>query len=247
MPQIDTARPNTGMQEKNIAAAWSAALGLGKTSKDAEKLKHFTDPKLNPDAAGDLSETVKQVVEDRYPKKASRITVGQINDLLDELAAIKSGNGGPRNHDWRDGNTTGAPASSKSKSNAQMRADWVAQLLQIPLSPLEHKWLVRILLQKVEIGISHKSILGYLSPYADDLYSANNSLKRVCATLSDPEWVRRRKEREREEERARQQDKWCVSSYDGCLCFVTMCVVANFASHLQAAVHASVQCSCLAR
>jgi len=194
----------------------TTTIGLGKDSADDKKLKNYTDPAVNKNSAGDLSLTVQEVVADRFPKKVSGTSIGQMNDLLDELVLIKAGiaPGGPRTHEWRKGDTANkkkvADMSDKKVTNARMRANWVTKLLQIPMSPLEHKWIVRILLNKVEIGIGHKTILKYLSPFADELYSANNSLKRVCATLSDPEWVRRRQERAAREALERQQDKWYV-------------------------------------
>ena len=58
--------------------------------------------------------------------------------------------------------------------------------------PLEHKWIVRILLQRLDIGLKHNSILKYYHPLAEDLYAANKSLQSLCTLLSDPEWVKRR-------------------------------------------------------
>jgi len=60
--------------------------------------------------------------------------------------------------------------------------------------PLEHKWIVRILLQKLEVGIGSESMLSYYHPWATDIYSANKNIRTLCATLCDPEFVRRKKE-----------------------------------------------------
>ena len=58
--------------------------------------------------------------------------------------------------------------------------------------PLEHKWIVRICLQKLELGIGSKSVIKKYHPLAENIYNENNSLKKVCTVLSDPEWVRRK-------------------------------------------------------
>ena len=55
--------------------------------------------------------------------------------------------------------------------------------------------MVRILLQRLDIGFGYRAILGRYHPWAIDLYNSNNSLKRLCTALSDPEWIRRKKER----------------------------------------------------
>lgn len=189
--------------------------GLGKNSNDHNKLIYYTDPKHNKTASvGDLSLTVEEVVAERYPKTKSPTTIGQVNALLDDLAAIRSGQpaGGPRNHDWRDEQSSSTSNADKTNKNT-LREDWVTRLLQIPFSPLEHKWIVRIILQKVDIGVKYPTILGYISPYAKDLYAANNSLRRVCATIFDEEWIRARKEKDKQEALERQQDKWYVLVY----------------------------------
>lgn len=54
---------------------------------------------------------------------------------------------------------------------------------------VEHKWIVRILLQKVEMGINFHSILDYYNPHAKTLYSAFNNMKELCKRLSDPKYV----------------------------------------------------------
>ena len=55
--------------------------------------------------------------------------------------------------------------------------------------PIEHKWIVRILLQRVEIGMNFNSILDYYSPHAKKLYSAFNNMEELCKRLSDPKYV----------------------------------------------------------
>jgi ATP-dependent DNA ligase len=57
------------------------------------------------------------------------------------------------------------------------------------LQPIEHKWIVRILLQKMEIGFNFNSILDYYNPHAMKLYSAFNNMKELCKRLSDPKYV----------------------------------------------------------
>ena len=56
--------------------------------------------------------------------------------------------------------------------------------------PVEHKYIVRILLQHIHIGINLKDILGWWSPHAMDIHYSSNSLKELCTLLSDPEYVR---------------------------------------------------------
>eukprot|EP00804_Cyclotella_cryptica_P001192 CCRYP_017014-RA/>CCRYP_017014-RA protein AED:0.02 eAED:0.02 QI:1471/0.88/0.9/1/0.55/0.5/10/2775/629 len=63
------------------------------------------------------------------------------------------------------------------------------KLISKNLSSVEHKWIVRILLQKVEMGINFNSILDYYNPHAKTLYSAFNNMKELCKRLSDPKYI----------------------------------------------------------
>jgi hypothetical protein len=55
---------------------------------------------------------------------------------------------------------------------------------------VEHKFIVRIILQSIRVGINLREILGYMNPYAMDIHNSSNSLKVLCSRLSDPEYVR---------------------------------------------------------
>lgn len=173
------------------------------------KLKNYTDPASNPTAAGDLSIAVQEVARDSglcTPKK--KIKIGEVNDLLDELANLKKGTPSTRqSHEWRTDDNR--EKISDGVNLGMRRAAWVNKLIG-KLTPMEHKWLVRILLHKVEVGVGSTSILQYYSPFAEELYNANNSLKRLCTTLSNPTWIEGRKERAKQEEAEITADSRCV-------------------------------------
>ena len=63
--------------------------------------------------------------------------------------------------------------------------------------PIEHKWVVRILLGKLEIGLGKDPIFKHWHPYAADTHSANNNIKILAQKLADPEWIRRREEKDK--------------------------------------------------
>ena len=128
LPDCDVARGHLGMKEKSIANAWAAAMGFSKDSKPYKKLVKFMDPQYaGHTATGDLSLCVKEVVADRYPMSGSKLTVGQMNRLLDELQMINSGksrgsggseSGGGGNgsaaHAWRTAGEDGTAESAQA-------------------------------------------------------------------------------------------------------------------------------------
>jgi hypothetical protein len=85
-----------------------------------------------------------------------------MNCYLDEMANLrayankKSDKGtAHHNHSWRKSLKGGNDTSGSSNNNdekrtdATLRADWLRRVMSNGLSPLEHKWLVRILQKKV--------------------------------------------------------------------------------------------------
>ena len=150
LPDIDVMRPNFGIKEKKIAATWTAAMGLSKNSASHLKLVRFMDPVYaGHTGTGDLSVCVKEVVEERFPSTGSKLTVGDVNKLLDELYEITNGTkggggGGSASHAWRQagegGDAEGATAptsgrTSKKKGNVvQRQIKWVEKLIRLNMS-----------------------------------------------------------------------------------------------------------------
>ncbi len=180
LPDMDNSR-NTYVKEKFIATMYTDALGLVKGQDAYEKLFNFTNPQNN--RLADLSVAVEEVLKERIICDPSKATVGKINDMLDKLCQLRKSQT-KSNHDWRQSSSTGvandaAPKKPKRKVN-ELRANWMRSMFREGLSPLEHKWLVRIMLKKMEMGIGWRTILKWYHPYALELWNAHNSLKAVC-------------------------------------------------------------------
>ena len=88
-PDIDSGRAvNYGMKESVIADVWVNANDLDPQSSDAKVMLHYKDPSKSGSSAGDLPKAIFSVLEKRLPNNPSDVTVGQFNDLLDELASF---------------------------------------------------------------------------------------------------------------------------------------------------------------
>eukprot|EP00535_Pseudo-nitzschia_heimii_P005514 CAMPEP_0197185110 /NCGR_PEP_ID=MMETSP1423-20130617/11181_1 /TAXON_ID=476441 /ORGANISM="Pseudo-nitzschia heimii, Strain UNC1101" /LENGTH=1333 /DNA_ID=CAMNT_0042636077 /DNA_START=94 /DNA_END=4092 /DNA_ORIENTATION=+ len=206
IPEQDSRR-QFRVKEKKIADAYCKAQGFGKGTKNYEALMNFTDPQKVPsDIAGDLSLVVEYVLKKRLPENVhSDVTLGKINCILDEIANLRAysnkniNKGTPHhNHDWRKALQQRSTVIGKKNDNEEMqsdaslRANWLRRVMSNRLSPLEHKWLVRILQKKMEIGVGYVTILKHISPYATELWNAHNNLQRICTILSDPTYTHRR-------------------------------------------------------
>jgi hypothetical protein len=170
-----------------------------------------------------VQELVEEMKGAKWGEK-SAVTIGQINMLLDELVKMK--NMKPGTHEYQStGSSEANKKTTKAKKLSQKRAEWVRALLDdYQISPLEHRWIVRILLQSTQLVVGHKAILKHYSPYAEELYNSNNSLKYLCTALSNPEWMRRRREQEEREKLGTIEDRLyviCCHAFKSSYCCVS--------------------------
>jgi hypothetical protein len=161
-PDKDTSR-QFFMKESTMAAAYIAAFGWKRDAKTSQALLNFHNPAKSGHDKADFSLVLQSILEGKDVKpregckagpriqlEPSSLTVADINEALDELAGMRHrGNQRPSNHDWVAGG--GKPPASNKRQKwdptlARQRARWVERLLfgNRRISPLEHKWLVRI-------------------------------------------------------------------------------------------------------
>eukprot|EP00536_Pseudo-nitzschia_multiseries_P001547 jgi/Psemu1/322119/estExt_fgenesh1_pg.C_190073 len=207
LPEQDSRR-QFHVKEKKIADAYSKALSLTGT-KYNEMLKNFTDPQIvPPNIAGDLSLVVEHVVGSvRSKTQHSSLKVEQINCLLDDFANLKAHGNKNRgtahhNHEWRRASQHQDDSSGNNESvvekqtDGTLRSNWLKRVIDMGLSPCEHKWLVRIIQKKMEMGLGYITVLKHISPYATELWNAHNNLQKICSVLADPTYADRQRQNE---------------------------------------------------
>jgi hypothetical protein len=179
MPAQDASR-SVMLKERLLAKIYGEAFGMKPGTGDRKKLEIFWDKGVTGEqGVGDFSVVLQKVIEKRViwvPKEGSKLTVGDMNSLLDELASLsaKAKKADPQ-------------TSSKSKRPTlhDLRVAWICKLKEKGLSPLEHKWLVRIIMGRMEFGLGYKPILRWYHPLAIHFWASHNSLKSVCNNLCD--------------------------------------------------------------
>lgn len=60
------------------------------------------------------------------------------------------------------------------------------------LQPLEHKWIVRIILGgsgNIGIGVGFETMIRYFNEDAPGIFNSNRSLRNLCSSISDPKWM----------------------------------------------------------
>ena len=184
-------------------------MGLDPKSDAQKSLSFYRDPtKTSFNSAGDLANAVCGELKKRNGESYSDATIGDVNRLLDEMAMMNRGdlllnrnvNNAMAGKSSSSSSSTTRRRSNpyvvqkKRKSRKQRRTEWCQSLTdKYRLSPVEQKWIVRMLMGKMDIHLNHESILRYLHPDMINMYSAVQNLEVVCAQLADREYMRRRK------------------------------------------------------
>ncbi|XP_071488614.1 DNA ligase 4-like [Diadema antillarum] len=159
LPQLERERLAYGIKEFTLAKLYIEILGLAKESTDAKKLLNYRAPTAKQEA-GDFASVAYFVLRNRCPEKGS-LSIRDVNDNLDSIAL----------------------------NNASKKKDLVKKSLLTLLrntSAIEQKWLIRMIMKEMKIGLSQSSILGTFHPDAEDFFNVTNSLSKVCTDLADP-------------------------------------------------------------
>ncbi|OQR90666.1 DNA ligase [Achlya hypogyna] len=162
LPHLDRDRTYK-LKEKKLAALYVELLGLSPTSADGKKLLHWTDPTIvTSRAVGDFAMVLAEVMTYRSKARATTATLGDINTLLDALNAYDP--------------TAALPMASKKSVLLQFITQFSGE---------EQKWLVRIVLKDLKIGLRHERVLQFMHPDAVEMFNHTNDLERVCRELTD--------------------------------------------------------------
>uniref|UniRef100_A0A8C3SL56 DNA ligase n=1 Tax=Chelydra serpentina TaxID=8475 RepID=A0A8C3SL56_CHESE len=160
LPQLERERMAYGIKETMLAKLYIELLNLPKEGKDALKLLNYRTPTGSHGDAGDFAMIAYFVLKPRCPKQG-RLTIQQVNELLDSVAS----------------------------NNAAKRKDLVKKsLLQLitQSSALEQKWLIRMIIKDLKLGVSQQTIFSRFHPDAAELHNVTTDLEKVCRQLHDP-------------------------------------------------------------
>ena len=160
LPHLDRKRAAYGMKETVLAKYYIEVLGIAKSGADALKLLNYRAPTSGKTQAGDFAAVAYFVLKNRCPQEGS-LMVSDMNSLLSKIAV----------------------------SNAAHDRATVKQTLQQILrstTAVEQKWLIRIIMKELKLGINENSILSLFHLDAVDLFSVCADLEKVCVDLIDP-------------------------------------------------------------
>ncbi|CAG8496985.1 36241_t:CDS:10, partial [Racocetra persica] len=160
LPHLDTERTSYGMKENILAKTYINVLGLSKDSPHAERLLHWKMPGSNKNkTAGDFASIAFEVIAPRSTVVSQgSMSIDDVNQQLDTLNA----------------------SSGQSESRIIIRHFFTK------CTAIEQKWIIRIILKELKIGMSEKTIFSIFHPDASSLFNVCSDLRKVCSELQDP-------------------------------------------------------------
>ncbi|GAA95437.1 hypothetical protein E5Q_02090 [Mixia osmundae IAM 14324] len=160
LPDKDRERNNYGLKENNLAKVYTKALNLDKDTSAAQRLRDWKNPTQGGKArAGDFASIAKEVIQERSGVTEHVLTIDEVNENLDRLAA-----------------------ASGEKDKGKVIA-WFNERM----TANEQRWLIGIILKDMKLSLGEKRVMKVLHPDAMGLFNVCSDLKRVCWTLFDAE------------------------------------------------------------
>ncbi|NXR18929.1 DNLI4 ligase, partial [Cinclus mexicanus] len=160
LPQLERERMAYGIKETMLAKLYIELLNLPKDGKDAAKLLNYRTPTGSRGDAGDFAMIAYFVLKPRSPKQG-RLTIEQVNEHLD---AISNNNA--------------------AKNKGQLKKSLLHLISQS--TALEQKWLIRMIIKDLKLGVSQQTIFSIFHPDAAELHNVTTDLEKVCRQLHDP-------------------------------------------------------------
>ncbi|KAL6115478.1 lig4 [Pungitius sinensis] len=160
VPSFERDRMAYGIKENMLAKLYIDVLGLPKNGPEANKLLNYRAPTTSQGEAGDFAGMAYFVLKKRCTSTGT-LSIKEVNDFLDSVAI----------------------------NNAGKQKDLVKKSLLhfiTQSSALEQKWLIRMILKDMKLGISKETVLQVFHPDAAELYNVSTDLKKVCQQLHSP-------------------------------------------------------------
>ncbi|XP_068575846.1 DNA ligase 4 isoform X2 [Cebidichthys violaceus] len=160
VPSFERERMAYGIKESMLAKLYIDVLGLPKNGPEANKLLNYRAPTTSQGEAGDFAGMAYFVLKKRCASQGT-LSIKEVNDFLDSVAINNAG-----------------------KQKDLVKKSLLHLITQS--SALEQKWLIRMILKDMKLGISKETVLGVFHPDATDLYNVNTDLNKVCRQLHSP-------------------------------------------------------------
>ncbi|XP_026675159.1 DNA ligase 4 isoform X3 [Ceratina calcarata] len=156
LPRLERERGAYDLKHKSLAALYTRVFCLG--TNQANSLKQYKTSVSSKITGCDFAERALSILKNRLPRKSSDFTIERINLFLDDIS---------------------------SKTDIGSKEEKFKILLR-KTNGLEFKWITRIILKDLRLGIGDKKIFAVYHPDANSMFEVSSDLHQVCDTLQDP-------------------------------------------------------------
>ncbi|XP_051915152.1 DNA ligase 4 [Hippocampus zosterae] len=160
VPSFERERMAYGIKENMLAKLYIDVLCLPKNGPEANKLLNYRTPTASQGESGDFAGMAYFVLKKRCAGQG-KLSIKEVNDFLDSVAL-----------------------NNASKKKDLVRSGLLHLITQS--SALEQKWLIRMILKDMKLGVSKETVLQVFHPDAAELYNVTTDLDKVCRQLHDP-------------------------------------------------------------
>uniref|UniRef100_A0A2H1VB16 DNA ligase 4 n=1 Tax=Spodoptera frugiperda TaxID=7108 RepID=A0A2H1VB16_SPOFR len=158
LPKLDRERSAYNLKESKLGVLLVKVLSLCKQSRDAQKLLNYRSVDNTQDS--DFPGVAYFVFKSRMKPKSEDITVGDINAMLDTIAAAE----------------VGMKASVLDETFSQVMNKVTADQM---------KWFLRLILKELKLEMGSNRILALFHPDAPEYYETCSLLSKVCEELGE--------------------------------------------------------------
>ncbi|KAG6335727.1 hypothetical protein ID866_3351, partial [Astraeus odoratus] len=159
LPQKDRERAVYGLKEKNVGKIYIKIIPLGMRDPDAIRLLNWKKPVGMNQTAGDFPTVLYDVISKRSSVVEGSLSIGDLNELLDELS------------------------QNMGKQDIQAK---IMQRVYNHTTAEEQRWIARIILKDMVISVKETTVFSVFHPDAEDLFNTCSDLKKVAWELFDP-------------------------------------------------------------
>ncbi|KAM0753969.1 ATP-dependent DNA ligase [Meredithblackwellia eburnea MCA 4105] len=169
LPDRDNRRRTYFLKEQKLGKAYREALDLPPNSSAALKLEKWKTPTAQDPGAGEFSTVAYEVIQSRSSvvTPMGDMTIDDVNKILDDLS--------------KSGNTVGG-GTKRSPGAEQAR---ILKICVQRMTALEQKWMIRIILRDLKIGMGERSVFQAFHPDGMELFNTCSDILRVCWKLYD--------------------------------------------------------------
>ncbi|XP_055551463.1 DNA ligase 4 [Wyeomyia smithii] len=157
LPAADRERDSYGLRMRSLRDLYVKLLGLSETSNEARKLAGF-DESGSGTTGGDFADRIFTLMRGRCPQEC-QLTVWDVNQRLDAIG--------------------------EHYRNTGQRTKIQDELIRLVegLTQLDQKWLIRIILKNLRLGIGQQKLLTLYHPKAGLLFDRYSNLSKVCEVV----------------------------------------------------------------